>query len=111
MEDERRLPDLVEIAPGLYRVRKPEPAPARSDLPAPHVISDEMPPTEQVDGAFYTSKRKFRAVGRQLGLTEVGSEKFKPKRRASEDRNVIEGRKRDLQVAVEQHRAGHRPSR
>ena len=38
--------------------------PARSDLPLPYVISDTMPPTEQVDGRFYTSKSQFRAVGR-----------------------------------------------
>ena len=51
---------------------------ARSEHPVPYVISDIMPPTEQVDGRFYTSKRQFRAVGRALGLTEVGTEKLTP---------------------------------
>src|SRR5262245_48656881 len=64
------------IAPGRYRWVSgyQKPPPARSRLPMPHVISDEMPPTEQVDGRFYTSKQKFRATGRALGLTEVGND-------------------------------------
>jgi hypothetical protein len=55
--------------------------PKRSDLPAPMVIGDEMPPVEQVDGKFYTSKAAFRAKGRELGLTEVGDQNMnrKPK--------------------------------
>ena len=78
---------LIEVEPGRWRVDKPRHSPTRSDLPAtdgwglPYVISDTMPPTEQVDGKFYTSKRAFRAVGRALGLTEVGNEKIKPKQR------------------------------
>ena len=56
---------------------------ASSALPLPYVISDTMPPTEQVDGKFYESKSAFRAVGRALGLTEVGNEKPKPKMRAT----------------------------
>ena len=50
----------------------------------PYVIRDEMPPTEQVDGVFYTSKAKFRAKGRELGLIEVGNEKVPAKHRATE---------------------------
>lgn len=111
MDEERTLPDLVEIAPGLYRVRKPEPAPARSDLPAPHVISDEMPPTEQVDGAFYTSKRKFRAVGRQLGLTEVGTSQFQPKKRSTALPETKRARQQTLRQTVEEYKQGRRPTR
>ena len=58
--------------------------PKRGELPLPYVISDTMEPTEQVDGKFYTSKREFRRVGRSHGLTEVGTEKFKPKQRATD---------------------------
>ena len=44
-----------------------------------------MPPTEQVDGRFYTSKAAFRATGRALGLTEVGNERSR--RRVAIDRH------------------------
>ena len=82
--------------------------PKRGDLPLPYVISDIMPPTEQVDGKFYTSKSQFRAVGRSLGLIEVGNEKLKPKTRASEDRKVKEERKQSIKIALEKYKAGHR---
>jgi hypothetical protein len=82
--------------------------PKRGDLPLPHVISDQMPPTEQVDGNFYESKRAFRAVGRALGLTEVGTEKLKPKTRASNDRAVKDARRKSIKTAIEKYRAGHR---
>jgi hypothetical protein len=91
---------LVEIEPGRFRFLRPSLPPARSDLPCPHIISDIMPETEQVDGRFYTSKRAFRAVGRALGLTEVGDQKFKPKRRASADPNVKKARREALQRAL-----------
>src|SRR5207344_1982664 len=77
--DMTTTPTLIEIAPGLFRVRKDAPEPPKSDLPMPNVISDTMPPTEQVNGKFYESKSAFRRVGRQLGLTEVGNEKPKPR--------------------------------
>lgn len=74
---------IYQVAPNRWTNRDPNaPPPARSpNLPLPYVISDEMPPTEQVDGKFYTSKAKFRAVGRANGLTEVGTEKPKPRTR------------------------------
>ena len=100
---------LVEVAPNVWRVDKPSAPLARSALPCPMVISDEMPPTEQVDGRFYTSKREFRAVGRALGLTEVGTETVKPKPRSTADRSVKAARRKALQVATEKYRAGHRP--
>jgi hypothetical protein len=74
--------ELVEVEPNKWRVKRTPQNFARSEHPLPYIISDTMPPTEQVDGKFYTSKRAFRAVGRALGLTEVGTEKFKPKLRA-----------------------------
>ena len=67
-----------------------------------------MPETEQVDGRFYTSKRAFRAVGRQLGLTEVGNEKIAPKQRATSDRAVKNARRQSIKTAIEKFKAGHR---
>jgi hypothetical protein len=99
---------LTEIAPNRFRFVKPTTVPARSDLPRPFVISDEMPPTEQVDGRFYTSKAKFRATGRALGLTEVGTEKFKPRARPSSTLEARARRKEALRVAAAKFRAGHR---
>lgn len=100
---------LIEIEPGRFRTLKPATAPARSALPTPYVISDEMPPTEQVDGRSYTSKAKFRAVGRELGLTEVGNEKLPPKQRATATKPVKEARYRSLRTAMEKYKAGQRP--
>ena len=99
---------LVEIAPNRWVVEKRRIGVARSNLPLPFVISDEMPPTEQVDGKFYTSKRTFRAVGRAHGLTEVGNEKLPPKQRASMDTNARQRRREALKVAREKYRAGYR---
>ena len=76
-------------------------------LRGPYVIRDEMPPTEQVDGVFYTSKAKFRAKGRELGLIEVGTEKFRPKQRASADPAFKRARREALKIAVEKHKAGY----
>jgi hypothetical protein len=99
--------ELVEVEPGKWRVKRDRPAPARSDLALPYVISDTMPPTEQVDGKFYTSKREFRAVGRALGLTEVGNEKPKPRSR-TENRGQKETRRQSIRGAIERYKAGQR---
>lgn len=82
----------------------------RSSLPCPSVITDTMPATEQVDGVFYTSKRAFRAKGRELGLTEVGDQNLnrKPKRPVSSTRAE---RLAALELAAAQYRAGRRPKR
>ena len=93
--------ELVEVEPGKFRVKRPALKPARSDLPLPYVISDIMPPTEQVDGKFYTSKREFRAVGKAHGLIEIGTEKLKPKQRAFDH----EGRRRSIKKAIEQYKS------
>ena len=93
--------ELVEVAPGRFRVKRDTPQNfARSEHPIPYVISDIMPPTEQVDGKFYTSKRQFRAVGRALGLVEVGTEKFKPKQRSTDDKSIKEARRQTLRRAL-----------
>ena len=99
---------LVEVEPGRWRVLKPSIAPARSDLPRPYVISDAMPATEQVDGRFYTSKSQFRAVGKALGLTEVGNEKRQPKVRATDLVETKRARRTTLKKALERYRSGHR---
>jgi hypothetical protein len=105
------MPTLVEVEPGKFRVFKKTVTPARSSLPMPYIISDEMPPTEQVDGVHYTSKRAFRAVGRALGLTEVGDQKFPPKKRASEHRSNKQKRRATLERAIAQYRSGRRARR
>ena len=84
-----------------------EPPPARSALPVPYVISDVMAPTEQVDGKFYESKSAFRAVGRSLGLIEVGNEKLKPRKRSTNDPAVRRKRKVEIKEAIEKVRAGY----
>jgi len=102
---------LYEVEPGRWRVARPHTPVARSALPRPFVISDAMPPTEQVDGRFYTSKREFRAVGRAHGLTEVGNEKLKPKMRATAAPQVKRSRRDTFRRAAARYRAGERPSR
>jgi hypothetical protein len=109
MSDQRL--DLIEVSPGLWRIRRDVPQPARSDLPLPNVISDTMPPTEQVDGKFYESKAKFRAVGRSLGLTEVGTERPKPRRRHVETRETKVERRRTLERVLAEYRQGRRARR
>ena len=101
--------ELIEVEPGRWRVSRESTPVARSDLPLPYVISDEMPATEQVDGRFYTSKAAFRAVGRALGLTEVGNERFKPKKRSTDDPQVKRQRRETLYKAQAEYRAGRRP--
>lgn len=101
--------ELIEVEPNRWMVRRDRGPVARSSLPLPYVISDEMAPTEQVDGRFYTSKRQFRAVGRSLGLTEVGNERPKPKLRATADRAVDRQRRDTLDRAAAQYREGRRP--
>jgi hypothetical protein len=87
------------------------PAPARSELAFPMVISDEMDALEQVDGKFYTSKAKFRAVGRAHGLVEVGNDpaRFRTKRRATDSRETKAQRRRTLERAIAEYKQGRRP--
>jgi hypothetical protein len=102
-----------QIAEGRWRWRTSYRLPplARSDLPTPYVISDEMPATEQVDGKWYTSKAKFRAVGRAHGLTEVGNEKPKRKTtRASQAPGEMEKRANSVRKAIAQYNNGRRVS-
>src|SRR5262245_1496798 len=77
--------------------------------PAPYVISDTMEPTEQVDGKFYTSKAKFRAIGRSLGLTEVGTERPKFKVRGPVTHETRRQRRQAFEKAIAEYRQGRRP--
>jgi hypothetical protein len=101
--------ELVEVEPGRWRVARHTRPAARSALPLPYVISDEMEPCEQVDGRFYTSKTQFRRVGRALGLIEVGTEKPPQTVRSTNRREVKEARRKAIRTAVEKYKAGHRP--
>jgi len=98
---------LIEVAPGKWRlVSKQKLQMKRSNLPLPYVISDTMDPVEQVDGKFYTSKSRFRAVGKSLGLIEVGNEKQTNKvQHASTSRQAENGRQRAIKKALEQVRS------
>ena len=102
------MTELVEVEPGKWRVRRETSQPARSALPGPSIISDTMEPTEQVDGRFYTSKSAFRATGRALGLTEIGTEKIKPKQRASQTVVAKTARRGSLKLALDKYKAGYR---
>src|SRR6476659_600613 len=99
--------ELVDVEPGKWRVKRPPQPRARSGLPLPYVISDTMDPTEQVDGKFYTSKREFRAVGKSLGLIEVGNETFhvKPKARARDSRAEKAKHSRSVKNAIEKFKS------
>jgi len=99
---------IYQVGPNRWSTKPPRATTTRSRLPMPHIISDTMDPVEQVDGRFYTSKRQFRAVGRALGLIEVGNEKqkpFTPKRSTKAERMAA------LQKAVADYKNGRRPRR
>jgi len=97
--------ELEEVGPNRWRVKRPVKENRRAEnMPLPFVISDNMEPTEQVDGKFYTSKRAFRAVGRYLGLVEVGTEKLRPKPKGAGSRAAGEARRASIKKAVEKIR-------
>lgn len=106
----RRLVEFAEDGRTVIRFVDDTPV-ARSSLPLPYVISDEMPPTEHVDGRFYTSKNRFRAVTRAHGLTEIGTEKFKPRVRVTDRKETKQARRASLKTALEKYKAGHRVRR
>lgn len=83
------------------------PEPARSDLPFPMLISDEMQAIEHVDGRFYTSKSEFRKVTRANGLIEVGNERPKPRKRSSVSDKAISDA---VDKAFAEHSSGRRPA-
>ncbi len=74
---------------------------------APHVISDEMPPTRHMaDNKYYTSKAKFRAATRAAGCIEYGTETatlLKPRKPIPLDRQK---RRDDIKRALWEVRNG-----
>lgn len=60
---------------------------ARSSLPCPMVISDDMLSVEHVDGRFYSSKSEYRRVTKANGLIEVGNDPARFKRPVRPDRD------------------------
>lgn len=80
---------------------------ARSGLPMPMLISDSMPECEHVDGKFYTSKAAYRQVTRAHGLTEVGSERIKPRKRPPVSDKAISDA---VDKAVADYSKGRRPA-
>jgi hypothetical protein len=82
--------------------------PARSALPFPMVVSDEMDPVQsQLDGKFYTSKSRLRQTYRAAGVTEVGNDpaRLRPRQRPKPNRKAI----RDtIEKAEARYRRGER---
>lgn len=70
-----------------YYARKP--APKRSDLAAPMILSDNIEVKSMVDGNIYTSKAALRASYRARGYAEVGNEELKPPPKPKPDRKAI----------------------
>lgn len=65
---------------------------ARSNLPCPMLIRDEMPETEHpCTGRLFTSKSAFRAVTKAHGCIEVGNDpsRFKTPAKPKADRKSI----------------------
>jgi len=70
-----------------YYARKP--APKRSSLSAPAVMSDGIEVKSMVDGKIYTSKAALRQSYRAKGYIEVGNEALKPAPKPEPDRKGI----------------------
>lgn len=76
----------------VYRRVDNSPPAARSSLPFPMVITDDMDPVQsQLDGKFYTSKSHLRLTYKAAGVTEVGNDpaRLRPRQRAKPDRKAI----------------------
>lgn len=75
----------------IKRYGPPRSRPAPSDYPTPMVIGDSMDPTEHIDGKFYDSKAKFRAVTKAHGCIEVGNDpaRLRRKPKATPDKKAI----------------------
>ena len=63
--------------------------PARSDLPFPMIMSDQIELKSMVDGRIYTSKAALRASYREKGYVEVGNEALKPAPKPKPDRKAV----------------------
>lgn len=67
----------------------PEQIMTRSELPAPHFVSDAIEIRSMHDGKMYTSKSKLRSEYRAHGVTEIGNEKPQPVVKPKPDRKGI----------------------
>lgn len=73
----------------VYR-RVPDETPhARSHLPCPHVVSDQVEVRSMVDGKVYTSKRALRQSYRAKGYIEVGDQEQKAPPKTKVDRKAV----------------------
>lgn len=102
---------LIDWSKDLAPVRKPDIAPARSDLPCPLVISDVMDPVQSMlDGKYYTSKSALRATYQKAGVVEVGNDpaRFKTRTKKKPDPNAI---KTTLEKAEARFNRGERVNR
>lgn len=86
-----KLCETTHQRTGQARNCDPEPWP-RSDLPAPHIISDNLP--GGVNGLYHhavckkiDSKSAYRRATREAGCIEVGNERAAMERFAAESRN------------------------
>lgn len=82
---------LIDFSKEIVVPEKRRYQPARSDMPCPMLISDEMPACEHVDGSWHTSKSGFRAVTKANGLIEVGNDpaRKKPRKKPGPDEKAI----------------------
>ncbi|ANK84770.1 MULTISPECIES: hypothetical protein [Rhizobium] len=62
---------------------------ARSDLPAPHFVSDSIEIQSMHDGRHYTSKAKLRSAYREAGVVEIGNETPQAIEKPKADRKAI----------------------
>ena len=80
---------------------KPRIAPARGAFSCPMVISDTMDPTEHIDGRFYDSKTKFRAVTKAHGCVEIGNDPARLRKPAKPKADPVK-RREAIQKAIAQ---------
>lgn len=83
---------LIDWSKPLPRRERRYIPPARSSLPCPMLIRDEMPPVKSMaDGKMYDSKAAIRAEYKRLGFVEVGDDpaRFRQKPKVEPDRTEI----------------------
>ena len=86
------------------------PAPQRSGLPAPMLMSDTMDPVQHpCTGEYFSSKARFRAVTRAHGCLEVGSDpaRLRTPPKPKPDRKAI---RKSVEKAFAQYESGVRPA-
>ena len=97
---------LIDWSVPIIIEEKPRLPVARSDLPCPQIISDEMPPTQSMaDGKIYTSKSGIEAATRRAGCVTVGNDKREPFKRKKPTRDEI---KATVEKAAARYERGER---